>query len=125
MDFEQRLEAAHAELRSAGVWHSNYNPPIARLLRKVGVQMRPPYYQCFIINFFNTSLPFTVGFGVFGWFFLRDHLRYTSTEALMTNLLGGVAFGLCMSIFYLVRRKQLKLTRWDALESETKCVKPH
>ncbi|MDA1382065.1 DUF6404 family protein [Plesiomonas shigelloides subsp. oncorhynchi] len=39
MDYESKLKAAHQELEDKGVWPSNYNPPMYRLLRKLGVQL--------------------------------------------------------------------------------------
>jgi hypothetical protein len=39
--------------------------------------------------------------------------------ALRQSLLFGIGVGLLMAIFLLVRRKQLKLTLWDALPHST------
>ncbi|MGL4483173.1 MAG: DUF6404 family protein [Lactococcus garvieae] len=33
MDYESKLKAAHQEFEDKGVWPSNYNPPMYRLLR--------------------------------------------------------------------------------------------
>ncbi|MDF4403463.1 DUF6404 family protein [Vibrio parahaemolyticus] len=35
MDYETKLQLAHKELSDKGVWKSNYNPPLVRLLRKL------------------------------------------------------------------------------------------
>ena len=47
MDYETKLQLAHKELSDKGVWKSNYNPPLVRLLRKLGLCFPPPYYQRF------------------------------------------------------------------------------
>ncbi|WP_241908135.1 DUF6404 family protein, partial [Vibrio sp. 10N.261.52.A1] len=36
MDYETKIQLALKELSDKGVWKSNYNPPIDRLLRKLG-----------------------------------------------------------------------------------------
>lgn len=50
MLFEHRLFAAHKELASKGVKEPNYDPPLYRLLRRTGWQLRPPHYERFMIN---------------------------------------------------------------------------
>lgn len=50
MTFEERLTAAHQELASKGVWHANYNPPLCRLLRRLGCPVKPPHYQGWLSN---------------------------------------------------------------------------
>nr|WP_245884161.1 DUF6404 family protein [Vibrio albus] len=48
MDYETKLQLAYKELSDKGVWKSNYNSPIATLLRKLGLCFPPPYYQSFL-----------------------------------------------------------------------------
>ncbi len=50
MDYETKLQLAHKELSDKGVWKSNYNPPLVKLLRKLGLCFPPPYYQSFFAN---------------------------------------------------------------------------
>ncbi|WP_275116369.1 DUF6404 family protein [Vibrio diabolicus] len=47
MDYETKLQLAHKELSDKGVWKSNYNPPLVKLLRKLGLCFPPPYYRAF------------------------------------------------------------------------------
>ncbi|MGL4926145.1 MAG: DUF6404 family protein [Plesiomonas shigelloides] len=115
MDYESKLKAAHQELEDKGVWPSNYNPPMYRLLRKLGVQLAPPYYQSFWKNFIFVSVTFTLT-----WFFAFHFIIYRPNpkeiiDVAYESVIFGISFGFIMSMFYLVRRKQLKLTNWQSM----------
>ncbi|NOH99388.1 DUF6404 family protein [Vibrio sp. 99-70-13A1] len=113
MSFEKQLDAAHNELEEKGVWKSNFNPPIIKLLRLLGFKFPPPYYQKFLINLFFTSMFFGVGFGVISWLMTGQFLDKTVVQTLIEAGIGGLVFGFLMSTFYYVRRKQLGLTVWE------------
>lgn len=63
-DFDSKLERAHADLDAAGIWPSNYNPPIYRLFRKLGLQIRPPHYQNVLKQALSMGVIFGIIFGV-------------------------------------------------------------
>lgn len=118
MSFEHQLDAAHRELASKGVWYANYNPPLFRQLRRLGLEVRPPHYLGWLTNLLIWGS--TVGsiWGLLMWFFgwqpqvsLAFALRQTSVFA--------ISFGLLMAIAFWVRRQQLKLTPWEQLPSST------
>lgn len=44
-DYEQRFATAEAELAAAGIWASNGNPPLTRIMRRLGFKPRPPHYD--------------------------------------------------------------------------------
>lgn len=115
MSFEEKLIAAHSELELKGVWSSNFNPPIVRLLRKAGLRVRPPYYQDFFTNLLFTSLLFNLGYGLISWFLTGQYVNKTSQQSVIEAIAGGLIFGVIISVFYLIRRKQLKLTDWNTL----------
>ncbi|GAJ72724.1 hypothetical protein JCM18904_3571 [Vibrio sp. JCM 18904] len=113
MDYETKLQLAHKELSDKGVWKSNYNPPLVKLLRKLGLCFPPPYYQSFFANVMLCVAFFApVWGGVFQWFLVWNELGKPVLEALFISLLTGALFGLVMATFYYIRRKQLNLTDW-------------
>ncbi|WOX54079.1 DUF6404 family protein [Aeromonas sp. CD] len=118
MEFERRLAAAHRELAEKGVQTLNYNPPIAWLLRKAGFTIRPPHYERFLVNVLALGIPTGAIWGVLMWFFGWQH-EVTPAFALRQSLLFGIGFGLLMATWLWFRRKQLKLTPWDALPHST------
>ncbi|WP_347366242.1 DUF6404 family protein [Vibrio vulnificus] len=115
MDYETKLQLAHKELSDKGVWKSNYNPPLVKLLRKLGLCFPPPYYQSFFANVMLCVAFFAPVWGIFQWFLVWDKLGKPVLEAVYISLLTGALFGLVMATFYYIRRKQLNLTDWGSL----------
>lgn len=115
MDYQTKLQFAHKELNDKGVWKSNYNPPIAKLLCKIGLNFPPPYYQTFMNNWIISAITFAPVWGVLNWFIVWSHADKPVLEAVYMSLIGGVLFGLIMATFYFVRRKQLNLSEWGSL----------
>ncbi|TNJ13097.1 hypothetical protein CF111_21735 [Aeromonas sobria] len=118
MEFERRLVAAHSELTDKGVLALNYNPPLWRLLRRLGLNIRPPHYERFIINLLALGLPTGAIWGLFMWFFGWQY-EVSPAFAMRQIVQFGVGFGLLMAIIFWVRRKQLKLTPWERLPCST------
>ncbi|EOD54924.1 DUF6404 family protein [Aeromonas molluscorum] len=118
MLFEHRLFAAHKELASKGVQELNYNPPLFRLLRRLGLRLKPPHHERFLVNILALGLPTGAIWGVLMWFFGWQH-EVSPAFALRQSLLFGIGLGLLMATWLWFRRKQLKLTPWDALPHST------
>ncbi|MGE6225380.1 DUF6404 family protein [Aeromonas media] len=118
MTFDNRLAAAHRELADKGVQELNYNPPLCRLLRRLGLRLRPPHHERFLVNLLAFGLPTGAIWGVLMWY-LGWQDEVSPTFALRQSALFGIGFGLLMATWLWFRRKQLKLTPWDALPHST------
>ncbi|WP_162064042.1 DUF6404 family protein [Vibrio taketomensis] len=114
MDYQTKLQFAHKELNEKGVWKSNYNPPISKLLCKIGLNI-PPYYQTFMSNWIISAAMFAPVWGILNWLMLWSKSDKPVLEAIYMSLIGGVLFGFIMATFYFVRRKQLNLSEWRSL----------
>ena len=118
MSYERRLNSAHQELENKGVWPANYNPPLILLLRKLGLRLRPPHYERFMVNLLILGLPTGAIWGLLMWFFGWQY-EVSPVFALRQSALFGIGFGVLMAIIFWVRRRQLKLTPWAALPHST------
>ncbi|ROV60584.1 hypothetical protein EGH82_08730 [Vibrio ponticus] len=108
MDYESKVKLAHSETSQKGVWELNSNPPIFKLMQKVGLQLPPPYYQSITLNVIISFVYFTPVFGVLNWLSSGQPI----TMAIKTAVLAGIMFSVTTSVFYYIRHKQLKLTKW-------------
>ena len=117
MTFEERLTTAHQELASKGVWHANYNPPLCRLLRRLGCPVKPPHYQGWLRNTLWFGVSAGLIWGLFMWFFSWQPMGMDPLFSLRQTALFAGLFGIFMASWLWLRRKQLKLIPWERLES--------
>ncbi len=123
MSFEKKLKKAHRELTVKGVSHLKYNPPITRILRKVGVKVRPPHYYSFLFTAILVSIYFilSVGILVLGLLPLLQIWSQHSIalSAAFTKLLelGAISFvfGLLTAAYYKYSAKKYRLSKWETL----------
>ena len=115
MTFEERLTAAHQELASKGVWQSNYNPPLCRLLRRFGYPVKPPQYEGWLTNFLVFGVGIGLAWGMAMWFLSWHPMGIDPLFALRHTALFAGLTGLVMASLLWLRRKQLKLTPWEQL----------
>ena len=115
MTYEEKYQAALAELAAAGFRPKQTHPPLLRLLHRLGMKTRPPLYNSF---WQNTVL---LG-GYFGllWGILMYALIWRSNGvgllgAIIASLLAGLLFGMAMAGFYRYSAKKRGLTPWQDL----------
>ena len=113
MSYRSKLIAAHEELEQAGIWKSNFNPPLFRLLRKLGVKYPPPYYRSFQSNFLTSFVFFTPVWGILMYFLGWQASGKSITESAITALVGGLLYGLITALYYSWKSKRCKLTKWE------------
>ncbi|UBO72742.1 DUF6404 family protein [Aeromonas rivuli] len=118
MLFEHRLFAAHRELADKGVQALNYNPPLFRLLRRLGLRLRPPHHERFLVNLLAFGLPTGAIWGLLMWCFGWQH-EVSPGYALRQISVFVSGAGLMMAIIFRVRRWQLKLIPWETLPCST------
>jgi len=81
MHYETKLQLAHKELSDKGVWKSNYDSPLVKLLRKLGLCFPPPYYQSFFANVMLCVAFFAPVWGFLQWLFVWNELGKPVLEA--------------------------------------------
>src|SRR5512146_344634 len=83
-------------LAATGMWRSNYEPPLVRLLWRCGVDVPPPHFMSFRNNAVIFGTAFSIVFGV-----VRRLIEGPDTRSLVAVLLElvvlGALFGLLMA----------------------------
>ena len=113
--FERKYAAAMTELQATEMWPSNYDPPINRLYRKFGTQVRPPHYVQFWRALLGQGVFFGIFWGVLMWVFEWRGSGMPIAGMVSSVLLAGAIFGATMAGMYAHGRKKWKLTAWDDL----------
>jgi len=117
MTFEEKCNFAVKELESAKIWKSNYNPPITRLLRRLGFKVPFPHYNSFLVNAFSTGIYFGCVWGLCMYFFAWRTQNISPAVMLSTAIFAGAFFGIAMASYYSHCFKKHKLTSWHEIES--------
>ncbi len=115
MNYQQKLDAALAELEATGMMESNYQPPLFKKMRKLGLQPRPPHYEPTLKILLSYGLFFGVFWGLTMWFIQWQTSALPVWGALFTAGLAGLLFGLTLSLYYRHGRRKYKLSTWENL----------
>ena len=113
-DSPQRL-AAFQLLDKAGVWKSNYAPPIFRLLWRIGLNLPPPHFMSIASSAALTGTFFGVFWGIFMYRFAATTGDVKPSALLFSALCAGVLFGASMAAYYAFGRRKYKLPKWSSL----------
>ncbi|QKJ67502.1 hypothetical protein HQN60_12735 [Deefgea piscis] len=117
MTFEDKCNYAIKELENAGIWKSNYNPPILKLARKLGFKVPFPHYNSFLNNALSAGIYFGVFWGLFMYFIVWGQQNMPATKMLSAATLAGAFFGLSMASYYKYSFKKNKLTPWCEIKN--------
>lgn len=117
MNFEEKRHFALQELKNAGIWESNYNPPIVKLIHKLGLQMPFPHYISFIKNTLGMGAIFGIFWGLTMYFFVWGTQNVALMVVVLSSVLGGAVFGIAMASYYRYTFKKYKLTPWDEMKN--------
>jgi hypothetical protein len=117
MTYEEKCKFAVKELEAAKIWESNYNPPIIKLLRKLGFEVSFPHYNSFLRNALSTGIYFGCAWGVFMYFFVWNAQNISLAVVLSTVVFAGAFFGISMASYYRYGFKKHKLTPWSEIKS--------
>jgi len=115
MLFQNKLEAAQKELSESEIWRPSPNPIAFKLLRKLGLNVRPLHYNSFTVNFLSQSIYFGVVWGLLMWFTTWQSQNMPIQTALISSVGSGSVFGLLMATYYWRNAKKHNLSSWQQL----------
>jgi hypothetical protein len=113
MNFNRIKHLALNELESKSIGKYNYQPLLYSLLWSIGIKVRPPHYQSFVVNFLITGIFFGLLVGISEWILYGNLVFPLPFNAIRHALTSGVLFGLVMALYYLISSRKNKLTKWN------------
>lgn len=108
----QKVDRLIRDMRDRGISEYDAAPPIYRLLWKIGIKVRPPYFQPFFTIFLFQGLGFGLVFGGLMWLVLWRASGIPAGIAIIAALVAGLAFGLSMAFHFKQQARKLNLPSW-------------
>jgi hypothetical protein len=105
-------------LAATGMLRSSYEPPLYRLLWRLGLFLPPPHFASFGFNFVFAAAWFGVLWGAITWPLFWSHMGMSGVAAAILAIAAGVLFGLAMASYYRYAARKLKLPAWSELKGE-------
>jgi len=115
MTFDEKKKRAFALMAQKKMWSCNYEPPLFRLLWKLGSEIPPPPFAPFWLNTLFSSVTFGFIWGLFMWLFSWNNTGYSPLIALERCVITGLLFGVAMALFYYWRKRANNLPDWNSL----------
>jgi hypothetical protein len=117
MNFEEKCNFEIKELEAAKIWKSNHNPPIFKLVRKLGFKVPFPHYNSFLNNALSNGIFFGVIWGASMYFISWNQGNLPIVIMLASALFAGAFFGLAMASYFRYSFKKHKLTPWHEMKN--------
>lgn len=114
MHFDEQRRLALALLTEKGIPAAKADPAPLRLARRLGIRLRPVYFE----TFGRLALFYGIGFALI-WSLLRILTVMASgggiANVIVLPLIGGLVFGLAMATYVRRQHARLGLPAWEAL----------
>lgn len=111
MTTHKKRTAALALLAQTGIWRSNYEPPLLRLLWRLGFDVPLPHMMSFWKNALSAGSYFGIAWGLIMW-----TQGTTGTGLLVGAVVAGLLFGIGMASYYAYGKRKYKLPSWQELD---------
>ncbi len=112
MTHDEKVAFLLKELGQKGISQYTTAPPLYRLLWRLGIKVKPPFFVSFWFLAVTMGGYFGVFWGIFMWFVFWQQ-RLPVSVALESAVFAGVLFGLSMAAYYRWRAGKLGLPRWE------------
>jgi hypothetical protein len=117
MKSNPKREAALRLLAATGLKRSSYEPPLLRLLWRLGVDAPPPHFATFGGNVFIAGVYFGSIWGFIMWLFFWRPQATTATAAFVSVVVAGLLFGVTIAMYYAFSRRKYKLPPWHSVQA--------
>lgn len=114
-EFKRKTEKAFALMSEKGLRKSQRIPATYRLLWWMGIKKTPALFSSFASNVCFLGVYYAVFWGCCMWFVTWRPRGYSPLASVITALVAGLLFGLCMAAVFRSRRKAKDLPDWEQL----------
>lgn len=115
MTFKEKKDFAIKELEQARIWKSNYYPPYLKLMHALGINLRFPHYNSFIVNLLSMSTFFALIWGAIMYVSFGAQRASSLPTIIISALTVGLLFGIFMASYYKHGNRKYKLTPWNEI----------
>ena len=118
MNATTRRTRALQILAATGMWQSSYEPPLLRLLWRLGFDIPPPHFSGFVSTAAFTGTLFGVFWGLLMWLLVWSANGMPLILVALLSAITGLLFGLAMASYYAYGRHKHKLPTWQELVTQ-------
>lgn len=115
IDYEQRYRRAVQIALDAGLRKGTVEPPLLKIVRSWGKQIKPPVYGGFVEVFWHYTTTFGILFGLIMFVTFWKDGQTPYIEAALTTGFAGMAFGATVSGYFYWIARRANLPRWEEL----------
>lgn len=115
MPINPKRETALRLLAATGMWRSNYEPPLVRLLWRCGVEVPPPHFMSFRNNAVIFGTAFAIVFSVVRRLIEGPDNSRSLVAGLLELVVLGALFGLLMAGIIERAKRKYRLPTWREL----------
>ena len=115
MTLDPRRTVALKLLAATGMWRSNYEPPLLRVLWWLGIDAPPPHFATFAQTALVSGTGFAFCFSLVMWLIEGSQSAKPLWAMLLKVAISSVLFGLFMARYYAYGRVKYALPRWSEL----------
>jgi hypothetical protein len=117
MNIASKRTAALELLARTGMRRSSYEPPLLRLLWRVGMDSPPPHFASFGQNLVIAGIYFGVAWGL-GWAILAKVILDIPGTVVWAACAAGLLFGLSMATYYAYGARKYHIPRWATFDGD-------
>ena len=116
--FKATLIRALNELESTGIARKRFQPPLHRILWRLGFEVPPPHYCTFIYNLVFCTFWFSVLWGSLMAIVFWSRNPMPMSAAVLAASMIGLPFGIGMALYYRHGATRHQLSHWSDLRPD-------
>jgi len=113
MNHYEKIEFLLDDLSRRGISKYTIGPPLYRLLWRLGLEIKPPFFAGFWALTIFMDLFFGIFWGALMWLLLWHGQGIPIGAVAAASAIAGLCFGLSMACYYRWRSRKLLLPSWE------------